>query len=194
MLYLRLADKCLEGQMSGGDKCRRYIVNIMYVCITLFTLERNVVVLLWHPQEAPGIRSPHQLLTESKDVRPNFTGEVLFKVLFIASHIANTLMWRGLMIFSFAAAVKFPAISISCKSEQQMRKPNRWHEIEKLPPQPRDTPGLRPCRQQLHSSPWVDLIGYFSHNKHLHLLHPPRPQQFTLHNVAVECQTRVFLH
>ena len=60
--------------------------------ITLFTLERNVVVLLWHPQEAPGIRSPHQLLTESKDVRPNFTGEVLFKVLFIASHIANTLM------------------------------------------------------------------------------------------------------
>ena len=92
MFYLRLADKCLEGQMSGGDKCRRYIVNIMYVCITLFTLERNVVVLLWHPQEAPGIRSPHQLLTESKDVRPNVAGEVLFKVLFIASHIANTLM------------------------------------------------------------------------------------------------------
>ena len=121
-------------------------------------------------------------------------GKYFFKVLFIASHIANTLMWRGLMIFSFAAAVKFPAISISCKSEQQMRKPNRWHEIEKLPPQPRDTPGLRPCRQQLHSSPWVDLIGYFSHNKHLHLLHPPRPEQFTLHNVAVEYQTRVFLH
>ena len=96
----RLAYKCLEGQMPGPVICPAWTNASKDEClegtnaegITLFTLERNVVVLLWHPQEAPGIRSPHQLLTESKDVRPNFTGEVLFKVLFIASHIANTLM------------------------------------------------------------------------------------------------------